>query len=436
MEPSSFNETLPELLCRPGNGSGSINGTGNGGTGNGSVCDLLRRGFRGPPAPTGLELWARLVLYGLIFGLSVVGNALVVGILALNRHLRTVTNLFLLSLALSDLLLALCCMPFTLLPNLMGTFVFGEGICKLMAYLMGVSVSVSTFSLVAIAIERHSAICHPLQARAWQTRSHACRVIGATWTFSLLLMLPYAIYSTTRAGPSRAVQCIHDWPSEEVRRGWYVLLLLLLFFLPGLVLSVSYGLISRELCRGLRFQMDLKGQSPALVAGEEDGDGCSLPAVAPGTGLELRGAGGGSGGERARVSSWHAQLAAKRRVIRMLVVIVALFFLCWLPIFAANTWKAFSPRAAQRALAGTPISFIHLLAYVSACANPLVYCFLNRRFRQALLAAAARASPCRPRARPCQPLPHHHPQELPAAPASSAWHSRGSCTTVSSLGPP
>lgn len=79
----------------------------------------------------------RVLLYGLIFALSVLGNALVVAVLALNRRLRTVTNAFLLSLALSDLLLALCCMPFTLIPNLMGTFVFGDVVCKLMAYLMG-----------------------------------------------------------------------------------------------------------------------------------------------------------------------------------------------------------------------------------------------------------------------------------------------------------
>ena len=79
----------------------------------------------------------RVLLYALIFVLSVCGNALVVDVLLLNRRLRTVTNSFLLSLALSDLMLALCCMPFTLIPNLMGTFVFGEAVCKLMAYLMG-----------------------------------------------------------------------------------------------------------------------------------------------------------------------------------------------------------------------------------------------------------------------------------------------------------
>lgn len=53
MDPRRLNESLQELLCRPGNGSGSANGTGTGPTWNGSACDLLRRGFRGPPAPKG-----------------------------------------------------------------------------------------------------------------------------------------------------------------------------------------------------------------------------------------------------------------------------------------------------------------------------------------------------------------------------------------------
>ncbi|XP_074427841.1 gastrin/cholecystokinin type B receptor isoform X1 [Larus michahellis] len=388
--------------------------------------------------PADLDLTVRILLYALIFLLSVCGNALVVAVLLLNRRLRTVTNSFLLSLALSDLMLALCCMPFTLVPNLMGTFVFGEAVCKLMAYLMGVSVSVSTFSLVAIAIERYSAICNPLQSRVWQTRSHACRVIASTWLFSALLMLPYAVYSTTRALPARGArpplsQCTHDWPSEQVRQAWYVLLLLVLFFIPGVVMIVAYGLISRELYRGIRFELDIKGEAGAQRNGGgepapacDEGDGCYLQLSRPGGALELRALGAaGAQQERARINSSEAKLVAKRRVIRMLVVIVAMFFLCWLPIFTANTWRAFAPRAAQRALSGTPISFIHLLSYTSACANPLIYCFMNRRFRKAFLATCAgcrRACPRRP------------PEEEVAAANTSL--SKFSYTTVSSLGPP
>lgn len=56
----------------------------------------------------------------------------------LSRRLRTpATNAFLLSLAVSDLLLAVACMPFTLLPNLMGTFIFGTVVCKAVSYFMG-----------------------------------------------------------------------------------------------------------------------------------------------------------------------------------------------------------------------------------------------------------------------------------------------------------
>ncbi|KAG6920639.1 cholecystokinin B receptor [Chelydra serpentina] len=108
----------------------------------------------------------------------------------------------------------------------------------------------------------------------------------------------------------------------------------------------------------------------------------------------------------------------------MLIVIVVMFFLCWLPVFSANTWRAFAPASAHRALSGTPISFIHLLSYVSACANPLIYCFMNRRFRAAF---AATFACCRPR-RPRRPPPD---DDTPGASLSKI-----SYTTVSSLGPP
>lgn len=158
-------------------------------------------------------------------------------------------------------------------------------------------------------------------------------------------------------------------------------------------------------------------------AGSEEGDGCYVQLMRAGGALELSSA----GPERARSSRSEAQLGAKRRVIRMLVVIVVLFFLCWLPVFTANTWRAFAPTAAQRALAGAPISFIHLLSYASACTNPLVYCFMNRRFRQAFLATCTGTCPSSRRAR--------RPPADDDATATAPSLSKGSYTTVSSIGP-
>lgn len=79
----------------------------------------------------------RILLYSLIFLLSVFGNLLIIVVLVANKRMRTVTNSFLLSLAISDLMMAVFCMPFTLIPNLLEDFIFGAAMCKIVAYLMG-----------------------------------------------------------------------------------------------------------------------------------------------------------------------------------------------------------------------------------------------------------------------------------------------------------
>ncbi|KAG8137197.1 hypothetical protein E2320_005718 [Naja naja] len=427
-EPRLLNASL---LCRPANGSSHSSGNGTGGEASRGTGEL--------------DLAVRVLLYSAIFLLGLCGNALVIVVLAGNKRLRTITNSFLLSLALSDLMVVLFCLPFTFIPNLMQTFVFGRAVCKAVAYLMGVSVSVSTFSLVAIAIERYSAICRPLQSRVWQTRSHAYRVIAATWVLSALLMLPYPVYSTTQTlhrQPHRT-ECSHNWPGHHIRQAWSLLLLITLFLVPGLVMIVAYGLISSELCRGIRFEMDLSREAKAqqngataeLLASCDEGDGCYAqlprPAESP---MELPALSLEDSAQRGRacINSSEAKLLAKKRVIRMLLVIVVLFFGCWLPLYIVNTWRAFDPQAAHCALSGVPISFIHLLSYCSTCTNPFVYCFMNKRFRQAFASTFACCTmPCRPRQRRAP-----EEEEGEEATATGASFSKFSYTTVSSMAPP
>ncbi|XP_036452966.1 cholecystokinin receptor type A [Colossoma macropomum] len=365
------------------------------------------------PSPTGhpgltrepkdINQTVRIILYSLIFLLGVLGNSLIITVLVRNRRMRTVTNLFLLSLAVSDLMLCVFCMPFTLIPNLMENFVFGSGICKTATYFMGISVSVSTFNLVAISLERYSAICNPLTSRTWQTKSHAAKVITATWLFSFLLMLPYPISSNLvpyrRNNNTTGNMCRPDWPSDIIQQSWYVFLLLILFLVPGIVMMTAYGLISVELYRGIKFEManrrsnrDRESSTGSLKA--TDGDGCYLQpskkkrseTVEQHQALTVTSSNPKTKLSRVCSNSPTANLMAKKRVIRMLLVIVVLFFLCWMPVFVVNAWRAFDKRMADRLLSGAPISFIHLLSYTSACVNPIIYCFMNKSFRQGMLA--------------------------------------------------
>ncbi|GLV37145.1 Cholecystokinin-like receptor at 17D1 [Carabus blaptoides fortunei] len=78
-------------------------------------------------------------------------------------------------------------------------------------------------------------------------------------------------------------------------------------------------------------------------------------------------------------------IEAKRKVIRMLFVVVAEFFVCWAPLHVLNTWYLFAPELLYEYVGSTGISLVQLLAYISSCCNPITYCFMNRKFRQAFL---------------------------------------------------
>ncbi|XP_057708000.1 cholecystokinin receptor [Corythoichthys intestinalis] len=384
-----------------------------------------------------------ILLYSLIFFLSVFGNLLIIVVLTVNKRMRTVTNSFLLSLAVSDLMMTVFCMPFTLIPNILKDFIFGAAMCKTVSYLMGLSVSISTFSLVAIAIERYSAICNPLKSRVWQTRSHAYRVIAATWITALIIMIPYPVVSRLdsfeRLDNTTGHKCRSKWPAAMAEQSWYVLLLLVLFAVPGVVMSVAYGLISRELYRGIRFEIGHKkdstdtknGLTSTVSCASDDGDGCYVNVQRPYS-LEMSAMSASvrsPKSERLRSNTSEAKLEAKKRVIRMLVVIVVLFFLCWMPLYCVNTWRAFDKDSVSKALTGKPIAAIHLLSYTSACVNPIIYCFMNTRFRKALLATfSCCAAPCRQRRR--RGLRDNEDDVTAVGPSVSKF----SYTTVSTMG--
>ncbi|KAH0616264.1 hypothetical protein JD844_027255, partial [Phrynosoma platyrhinos] len=262
---------------------------------------------------------------------------------------------------------------------------------------LGVSVSVSTFSLFAISLERYSAICKPLQSRVWQTKSHALKVIAATWCVSFAIMTPYPIYSKlvpfTTFHNRTANMCRLLWPSDVMQQSWYIFQLLILFLIPGIVMMIAYGLISLELYRGIKFDVSQRKSSrerktSTTSSKYEDSDGCYLQkSKKKKVPLQQLSANSCSTKtERPRSSCSTANLMAKKLVIRMLIVIVILFFICWTPIFSVNTWRAFDTATANLLLSGAPISFIHLLSYTSACVNPIIYCFMNKRFRMGFLA--------------------------------------------------
>ncbi|XP_075738016.1 LOW QUALITY PROTEIN: cholecystokinin receptor type A [Rhipicephalus microplus] len=354
--------------------------------------------------PDATDLIVRVGLYAVIFVFAVVGNVLVLVTLVQNKRMRTVTNVFLVNLAVSDLLLGVLCMPFTLIGSLLRNFVFGELMCKFIPYLQAVSVSVSVWTLVSISMERFFAIVRPLQSRRWQTVSHAYRVIAVIWALSLIHVAPIAVLSqlipTRTAGHQK---CRELWPSDEAEKGFNLYLDSVLLVLPLLIMIFVYAIIVRTLHpyevsrtgqrqheqflqrpvephrtggNGLRRDHDVDDQERGLRA------------------LVKRRPVSGAAGARLQPRK---DAGLRGSVIRMLFVVVVEFFVCWTPLYVVHTWSLYDPDAVYDWLGSAGVSVVHLLAYASSCSNPITYCFMHHKFRQGFLAAVG----CRRGGKPC-----------------------------------
>ncbi|RWS23811.1 Cholecystokinin receptor-like protein [Leptotrombidium deliense] len=69
----------------------------------------------------------------------------------------------------------------------------------------------------------------------------------------------------------------------------------------------------------------------------------------------------------------------------MLFILVAEFFICWIPLYALNTWALFEPKKVYTSFGSVGISLIQMLAYISCVANPLTYFFMHKRFREVFI---------------------------------------------------
>ncbi|XP_065283066.1 gastrin/cholecystokinin type B receptor-like isoform X7 [Dermacentor albipictus] len=278
-----------------------------------------------------------------------------------------------------------------------------------------VSVSVSAWTLVSISLERFFAIVRPLESRRWQTRSHAYKVILMVWLCSMVTMLPIAVLSQLVPLRGERKKCREVWPNVTSERVFNVYLDVTLFLLPLVIMSFVYSCIGATLCHGMKLDNKSTLCCCSLVhrALARRCRGCAAPAPEteqhPSKDEELMSTAVvheeyhtnpnmpqlmAPPDVEARLQkmprkqfifrgNYRKSRASKRRVIRMLSVLVLEFFVCWTPLYVLHTWTVFDAHAAYSRVPAGAFAAVHLLAYVSSCCNPITYCFMHDKYRQA-----------------------------------------------------
>ncbi|XP_026475946.1 octopamine receptor beta-3R-like [Ctenocephalides felis] len=195
-----------------------------------------------------------LALKGSIFGTiiisAVLGNALVIISVHRNRKLRVITNYYVVSLAMADMLVALCAMTFNASVELSGRWLFGYFMCDVWNSLDVYFSTASILHLCCISVDRYYAIVRPLEYPITMTHRTVCFMLANVWFLpALISFTPIFLgwYTTTDHQLYR--QKHPDICIFVVNKYYAIISSCVSFWIPGVVMIVMYYKIYKEAIR-------------------------------------------------------------------------------------------------------------------------------------------------------------------------------------------
>ena len=192
--------------------------------------------------PTGIVVLLA-VLYGSVSLVAVIGNGLVIFVIAKNRKMQTVTNIFIANLALADVIIGLFTTPFQFQPALHQRWDLPEFLCKVAPSVKVLSVNVSVFTLGLVAVDRYLAVLYPFKPGF--SKKTAFLGITLIWIIGIASSTPEAlyfsfeyVYDVTTGGLKP--HCSILWPTKNFGKYYHLYLFVVQYLLPLFVINFSY----------------------------------------------------------------------------------------------------------------------------------------------------------------------------------------------------
>lgn len=280
------------------------------------------------------------VFYGSISILAVVGNSLVIWIVLTSRRMQNVTNCFIANLALADIVIGLFAIPFQFQAALLQRWILPHFMCPFCPFVQALTVNVSIFTLIAIAIDRYRAILNPFSKKLSKTTAKI--IIGTIWFISTLLATPFTVALRVKLINDNGYMrpfCDNIYLSPLSMRIYRWVLVFLQYLIPMCVISFAYARIAYKLW------------------------GSKVPGNA----------------ENTRDA---ALMKNKKKVIKMLVIVVILFDICWLPWQIYNFLQDVYEEINNYRYINIIYFVCDWLAMSNSCYNPFIYGIYNEKFKR------------------------------------------------------
>ncbi|XP_010005705.1 PREDICTED: chemokine XC receptor 1 [Chaetura pelagica] len=274
------------------------------------------------------------VIYTLAFLFSLVGNTLVLWILFKYEILTSLTNIFIMNLCVSDLVFS-CMLPFWAVDQSLG-WIFGEFLCKAVNAVFSVGYYSGVFFLTLMTMLRYLFVVNPLSTLRSQTQCCGFLVSLAVWAGSILMVVPEVIHTTVQDNLEGGKTCDYaDWKWKKVD-----------IYQRNVLFLVSFGVIVFCYIKILIILLRTKSRR-------------------------------------------------KHRTVKLILIIVVAFFLCWAPYNILSFLITFPPPTCQYEK-DSMLAF-HIsrkIAYSHCCLNPVLYVFVGVKFKSHLLRLCSQYLPC------------------------------------------
>ena len=274
------------------------------------------------------------VLYVITMIVALAGNTLLIYIVWKKPGARNVTSFLFVNMAVADLLVAVFQMPFSITNLHISLSVVEAFRCRFLYYAVYVSMTASIFCLTVMAFDRYFAVVHPFRRSLWFRKPKIITPI--IWISSIALMsgLPFGLKLIRgRCLVARSLILPLSAPCFAVG-----------FLLPLVVISVLYTLVARKLWLH---------EVPVDHNVSENQREQEIP---------------------------------KKKVIRMLIIVVVVFVVCWLPVHVYQIAEGVRLQMSGNGVIWDPYLIIDICYWPSqanSAINPWLYIGLNGKMKAA-----------------------------------------------------
>ncbi|XP_055594565.1 5-hydroxytryptamine receptor 1-like [Uranotaenia lowii] len=299
-----------------------------------------------------------VILLAVIIG-TIVGNVLVCVAVCLVRKLRRPCNYLLVSLAISDICVAVLVMPTALLYEVLEEWKFGPVFCDIWVSFDVLSCTASILNLCAISVDRYWAITKPLEYGVKRTPRRMIACIVLVWLAAACISLPPLLIlgneHMTNGQPSCSV-CQNFFYQIYATLGSFYIPLAVMLFVYYQIFRAARRIVMEEKRAQKRLESAINGNAtPEKKLGP---GGTVLVTTPPHKKLRF-------------------QLAKERKASTTLGIIMSAFTVCWLPFFILALVRPFLGEDHR-----TLSSLFLWLGYANSLLNPIIYATLNRDFRK------------------------------------------------------